>query len=103
MTPIDKIPPESSIRQERVIRIGGWALAALLGLLLVGMMFGRQLHGVLHTLGLDFLYNEEAGVYADCSKPENRSNPYCSSRGKGDRNWRNLKDTKGSPSGFSLY
>ncbi len=90
-------------KREHLIRLGGWVFGIILALLLIAMMFGRQLQGVLNSLGLGFLYHEESGVYADCSRPENRSNPYCTSRKRGDQGWRNLKDSKGSPNGFSLY
>lgn len=92
----------AALPRQKLLQYGGWILGGVMGLLLVGMMFGRQLEGVLNAVGLGFLYHPEGGVYADCSRAENKSNPYCISRRGGDGAWRNLKDNRGGGTGFSL-
>ncbi|MBN8549302.1 MAG: hypothetical protein J0M12_08315 [Deltaproteobacteria bacterium] len=86
-----------------LVRVGGWALGIIMSLMLLGIFFGEHFQDLLDEIGLGWLYHAEAGVYADCSKESNRSNPYCLSKKKDDRGWRNLKDNKGSPPGFSLH
>jgi hypothetical protein len=73
-----------------------------MALILFGIFFGNHFSSFLNEIGFGWLYHEESGVYADCSKAANRNNPYCISRRGGDSGWRNLKDNQGDPSGFSL-
>lgn len=91
-----------SSAQRNLGEVAGWTLGALLSLLLLAIMFGGHFRGFLDAIGLEWLYHESAGVYADCSKAYNADNPYCSGK-RDDRGWRNLKDTKGAPSGFALH
>lgn len=89
--------------EQRVVRYGGWSLGALMTFLLFGIFFGQHFPGFFGALGLDWLYHQESGVYADCSKGSNRNNPYCIQKSRGDGGWRDLKDTKGERTGFSLH
>lgn len=101
-TPVKK-GSKFSLSEDKLVRYGGWALGAVMTLMLIGIFFGQYFPGLLNSLGLDWLYHSESGVYADCSKASNRNNPYCLSKDSGDSGWRDLKDTKGERTGFSLH
>jgi hypothetical protein len=75
---------------------GGVALLCFLIALSTGM-----LTPVLRLFGLNIVTSAR-GVYADCSKPENKDIPYCQPReGKAARQWKNL--SHGNKSQFSLH
>jgi hypothetical protein len=84
------------------VQVAGWGLGALMSLVLIAIMLGGHFRGLLDAIGLEWLNHETTGIYADCSKAYNADNPYCSGK-REDRGWRNLKDNKGSPSGFALH
>lgn len=55
----------------------GVCLALILTALIALMVGGDSLDGVRQALGLTTLRNEHRGVYADCSRAENRGNRFC--------------------------
>ncbi len=60
------------------------------------------IYGATYFAGILGLTVEEGGIYADCSKRENRSNPYCRPKeSDADRSWRNIGG-KGQHAPFSL-
>jgi len=89
-----------SFEQARVTKRRYQILASIIGgcfFLFIATMFSDALrYSVLETLGLDFLWHERAGVYADCSKAFNRRNRFCSDRASGSHR------SKQSGSPFSL-
>lgn len=73
-------------------------------LLTVGFLFATAalIYGATYFAGILGLTASEGGIYADCSKPENRSNPYCQPKeSAADKDWRNLRG-KGQNVPFSL-
>ncbi|MBX7143324.1 MAG: hypothetical protein K1X79_02625 [Oligoflexia bacterium] len=88
----------------RLVRIIGWSVAGLLGFFVAAMVGAKYFPETVRSIGLGFLVNEESGVYANCSKSQNRNNPYC--RGKTsprEREWKGLGDRGGGSSAFSLH
>lgn len=84
--------------EDKVIRYGGWGLGVLMTLMLIAILFGKHFSGVLDSMGLGWLYHQDY-----CDKSENRSKSFCTGQPGGDEGWRDLKDTNGSPNGFSLH
>lgn len=60
------------------------------------------IYSATYFAGILGLTATEGGIYADCSKPENRSNPYCQPKESAvERDWKNLRG-KGQHVPFSL-
>lgn len=87
-----------------IARTASWSVAGILGVLVTAMVAAKYFPDTVRAIGLGFLVNEESGVYADCSKPQNRNNPYCRKRqSPREREWQGLGDKGGGSSGFSLH
>ncbi len=78
------------------------ALVAVAGFAIVVMLFaGNRFAWVFSSVGLSNVYHEEGGVYADCSKRENRNSPFCAKKeNAADKNWKNLSQ-KSAPFNLS--
>ena len=88
----------------RIARVAGWSIACFMGILVIAMVAAKYYPDTVRAIGLGFLVNEESGVYADCSKAQNRSNPYCRKKqSPREREWRGLGDKGGGSSAFSLH
>ena len=87
------------------INLVGYTLAGFIGALFLMMAGGPVFDPVLNVFGLSSLWTEKAGVYADCSKKENRHNRFCSGKAlQRDQDWKHIRDLsggKGVP--FNLY
>jgi hypothetical protein len=71
-------------------------MAGLLVLAFSGERVGRK-------FGVQALYNREGGVYADCSNPVNKNNPYCKPKNEAsEKAWANISKGKGKPLPFTL-
>ena len=79
------------IRRQRQLNILR-ALVAVAGFAIVVMLFaGNRFAWVFNSVGLSNVYIEEGGVYADCSKRENKDSPFCAKKeNAADKNWKNL-------------
>jgi len=89
------------LRRKRHIAIGSGIGAAALAIAVVMYLSGRQ---VASMIGLDYLMHEGGGLYADCSKRENRDSPFCSQKDtKSDRDWKGIQRRGGKLVPFSLY
>ena len=74
-----------------------------LALLLIILIFGGRL-GIFDYLGMQWMFNEERGVYADCSKPENRGVSYCQPKQSAvDRDWDEMSRGGGRAMPFTLH
>ena len=81
-----------------VYLIGTLACAFLLFVIVSGGRFAWLMGGI----GISF-HNQEAGVYADCSKREDRNSPYCRPKAsQSEVDWKGIAHTKGAPVPFSL-
>lgn len=85
-------------------------VATALGLLVFLTVIGNIFPATVQAVGLDWLYVPLKGVYADCSKAENRGVGFC----KPKEDWHNHDDSfshargipnrsKGSALPFNLY
>ncbi len=89
------------LRRKRQVAIGSGIGAAVLAIGVVMYLSGRQ---VAAMMGLDYLMHEQGGIYADCTKRENRSSPFCTQKDtKSDRDWKGLQRRGGKLVPFSLY
>ena len=89
------------LRRKRHIAIGSGIGAAALAVAVIVYLSGRQ---VASMMGLGFLMHEEGGIYADCTKRENRNSPFCSQKDtKTDKDWKGLQRSGGRLVPFSLY
>lgn len=92
-----KLAYELELRRKKIIfgaSVGGTLLFALT---IIGLVWG----GRFATL-LSAYVGTQTGVYADCSKKENRNISYCQAKDtEEDRTWRSMK--KGKSAAFTLY
>lgn len=73
-------------------------------LVLAIMLAGDYFSGILGFFGLRSLHNEQKGIYADCSKKENKNSPYCRPKvSQSDRDWKDMRDSKGRVVPFTLH
>lgn len=94
---------EAEVRAKRVQAALGYVLAALLTVLLFMVLSGDRFQVILRTLGLHGLYNPEKGVYADCSKPENRDVAFCNKKAPPvEHEWKRIRNGSDGPV-FDLY
>jgi hypothetical protein len=73
-------------------------------LLTIAFLVGTAalIYGATYFAGILGLTAAEGGIYADCAKPENRSNPYCQPKeSSSERDWKSLRG-KGQHVPFSL-
>ena len=69
---------ESERRRERLRYTVSFSLVGAAALLLVMVVSGgAAFDAVLNAVGLPSLYNQEGGIFANCSLPENRDNDLC--------------------------
>src|SRR4051812_45884011 len=68
---------EREQRQRFVFNILGYSGLAVIAVLLIMVVSGERFESILSVFGLKSLYNEERGVYADCSRRENANNKFC--------------------------
>ncbi|RMG41455.1 MAG: hypothetical protein D6719_08535 [Candidatus Dadabacteria bacterium] len=94
---------EREIKQKQIRNAVGWSLVSLITLFLLVIVATGDQYGVLKIFGIS-LYNEEAGVYADCSKAINKNNAYCRpKRSRADAEWSALKHSRGKTTPFTLH
>lgn len=94
----------AEVRKRRVLNSLGYGSLAFLTLFL-GLVFfgGERFSGLLRIFGLRAIENQEAGIYADCSREENRNIKYCRPQeSEAGKTWKTIGHGKGS-SKFSLY
>ena len=90
----------AELRRKRLINYSAYVLVAGLALFLVLLIFGTSLNGILAKFGFDM---SEQGLYANCSDPSNRDNPYCKPKeSKANADWNNLRHSNGKSIPFSL-
>jgi hypothetical protein len=82
----------SELRIKRVQNVAGYVFAAFLAVLLVMVLSGDRFQNFLSLIGLQGIYNPEKGVYADCSRPENKDVGYCIQKAPPiERDWKVIK------------
>ena len=82
--------------------VGGFVMVSLTLVILL-IILGPSYPGVIESLGLDWFVNAQQGVYADCSKAENKNVPYCRPKAQqGEQGWNELRRSNGKPVPFSL-
>jgi len=93
--------PDAPTKRDILLHHVYLGIGIALAVFLLIIVFGKRL-SILDYLGMRSLFSDKAGVYADCSKWENRNNPYCLPKeGKADREWKDLKRGKAMP--FNLH
>ncbi len=79
-----------------------YASTAALTLVLIVLFAGGYFDGIFAMTGMDNMFAER-GIYADCSKRENRGNAYCQPKEtQADKSWKNLVRSGGKPPPFGL-
>ena len=68
---------KEQLTKRRQLRVSG-VLVSLTLVALVIIFGGQPLAPVREALGIAWITNDTEGVYADCSKRENRNNRFCS-------------------------
>jgi len=83
----------------------GYISLALLSVVLVMLVSGPVFNPILNLIGLESIWNDESGVYADCSSIDNRSNRFCSGKyPEKEAQWNTLaKSSGGKAVPFNLY
>ena len=87
-----------------IINVSGYSALSLAAILLFMIVAGDTFAPVLSIFGIKGIYNEERGVYADCSKPENSNNAFCSGRRseRAEKSWNSISRSGGPATQFSL-
>jgi len=99
--PQDKISLAEE-RRNKLWKIFYYCITAAFAVLLLVLMFGKRL-GILDYLGFSSFHSETTGVFADCSKSENRNNDYCQpKKSRTEKDWNELSRGKGKSVPFSL-
>lgn len=92
-----KLSYQLELRRKKIIfgvSIGGTLFFALT---VIGLVWGGRFASLLGSY-----VGTQTGVYADCSKKENRNISYCQAKDTDeDRTWRSMK--KGKSAAFTLY
>jgi len=91
-------------RKDRAVQCAGYTAACICGLIFLMMIGGPTFDPVLNLLGLNSLWTEEGGVYADCSLKENRENRFCSGKDfQTKQQWKHIAASSGGkPVPFNL-
>ena len=83
---------EDFLKRQRKINIIKVSVAFIGTIMLVMVFAGNRFAYVFNSVGLN-LFHEEGGVYADCSKRENKHNPYCQKNvSSTDKQWKTLSN-----------
>ena len=94
---------EEELKRKKLLNRVYMAVTGIVTIVLIMVFSGDRFSGVLAVVGLRSAYNEEGGIYADCSKSENRNNPYCSKKeSASERSWKVLTRGGGRAPQFSL-
>lgn len=78
--------------------------ASILGAVVLLVIFSSGNFGFLMgSIGINFS-NEETGIYADCTKRENRKSVYCQPKeSASDAQWKDIRTTRGKAVPFNLH
>lgn len=90
------------LRRRKQLRVAGIVIVSFCSLLFAMVLAGETFNPILSWFGLRGFRYQERGVYADCSKPENKDISYCQPKQtQSERNWESI--SKGQRGGFNLY
>ena len=94
---------QEELKRKRLYTVLGYSGVVVVTFFFIMILSGNMFSGILGIFGLRALRNDEAGIYADCSRPENRSSPYCQPKvSERDKEWKGMTQSKGSFVPFSL-
>jgi hypothetical protein len=106
---IDRVAEERSrryrreIQFKRAVSIVSYIVLLFVTSILIMLVCGETFDPILRMIGLKGIYVREDGIYADCSRKENRGSPYCQPKlSQADKQWQALKDTGGRTTPFAL-
>lgn len=83
-------------------------ILAVVFLVVFGLALGGAFEGFLGLLGLTPFKNEARGLYADCTRPENRESRYCQSQSQSqsrrayENDWRQVANSGRGSAKFRL-
>jgi hypothetical protein len=80
-----------------------YVMILAMSVFLILAVFGPNASRFVPVPGLKRIHHKEGGVYADCSRPENKNNPYCRPKQTpAEDRWRDLTRSNGKPMPFRL-
>ena len=89
---------EQEERRSRIVHIVEYTAVLIAGAFLILFLAGDYTYGFLEHFGINPLRNPKRGVYADCSRPENRDNDFCSSTNERvESRWRSIEQKNSRP------
>ncbi len=89
---------EHERRVKLVMNVAGYTGTIIIGALLLMIVAGDRFAPFLSLFGLRPISYQERGIYADCSNPDNRDNPFCSGkRPQIERSWNSISKNSGGP------
>ena len=89
---------QAELRRKKLLNIAYISGTLVIGVVLVSVLWGRSVSAFV----MDTVLHEGAGIYADCSRKENRNVSYCQAKETEDAKlWRSMK--KGKQAAFQLY
>ena len=105
MAPKTKVDPIAQARTRQyefeqrikfITNTAGYTALSLIAALLLMLIGGPTFDPVLNLIGLHSIFTTEGGVYADCSKKENRNNRFCSGSAEpADESWKTIQHSSG--------
>jgi len=89
---------EREKRRQHRFNLIGYTLVICAGMLLLMILAGDYTQSFLSYFGINTISNEQAGLYADCSLPENRGKGFCAGRKSAvETRWDRLERKESSP------
>jgi hypothetical protein len=86
----------TELRLRRLRTTVGLSIVGCIAIILTMAISGDQFDSFLRALGLRAIWNEERGVYADCSRSENKQVKFCQPKsGARDGEWKSLRGGEG--------
>jgi len=96
---------EQELAKRRLFERIGYGALTLVAVFLIMLFSGDRFARVLRFFGLQPIVTFGTGLYADCSRPENKDSPYCNKKSSPvDREWSEMqhRGAGGKAAPFSL-
>jgi hypothetical protein len=94
---------EAELKRKKIINFTGLGVSIVAVIFICAIFASGRFSSFMGKFGINFTVSE-SGIYADCSKRENRNNSYCQPKeSSSDMQWREVSSNKGKAVPFSLH
>lgn len=95
---------EAELKRKQIVTYTGYSVVGVVFVIIIMVLSGDTFSGILGIIGLQGVYNPQSGVYADCSKPENKNVAYCRPKlSQAERDWKDLARGGKKSTPFTLH